>query len=333
MTKYVVTLGEFYVHKVGLTHFADTLKFKTEYGDDTFLQSEIELKGLERHGDKVVMPVPDWYIPLYNSLGVAYDGTYDGYLALLENYLHEFKWSRFEVGHYKSLERIFSALYAEYSPIENTDRMSTITDSKSGTDYTAYEGTETNTHSGDVTTNYGKKNTEKFDETEETTFNGGDTTTNTKQGSVLENSDNDDYLFPFNGQEKEHTAHTDDRKNTRYGKYKDSDGNPTDDPYIDTTTNTYNGRSDVRTHSTGVDGNTYESSGNDTVTNNLSDKKEFENRKDSTTYGSVETHEDHTHGNIGVTTNQAMINEELALRSRNNMLDIIVDEYLNTICY
>ena len=333
MNKYAVTLGEFYTHKVGVTHYADTLKFETKYGKDTFIQSDIELKGLERHGNKEVIPVPDWYVPLYNSLGTPYDGTYNGYMAMLENYLHEFKWNQFEKGQYKSLERIFNALYAEYSPIENTDRMSTITDSKTGTDFTSYEGSETNTHSGDITTNYGKKNTEKFDETEETAYNGGDTSTNTKQGSVLENGDKDDYLFPFNGTEKEHTAHTDDKKNTRYGKYKDSDGNPTDDPYIDTTTNTYNGRTDVKTHATGVNGNTYETSGNDTVTNNLSDKKQFENRKDTTTYGSQTMHEEHTHGNIGVSTSQSMVSEEIALRAKYAMLDIIVDEYVNTFCY
>ena len=333
MTKYAVTLGEFYTNKVGVTHYADTLKFETEYGKDTFIQSDIELKGLERHGNKEVIPVPDWYVPLYNSLGTPYDGTYNGYMAMLENYLHEFKWNQFEKGQYKSLERIFNALYAEYSPIENTDRMSTITDSKTGTDFTAYEGSETNTHSGDITTNYGKKNTEKFDETEETAYNGGDTSTNTKQGSILENGDKDDYLFPFNGTEKEHTGHTDDKKNTRYGKYKDADGNPTDDPYIDTTTNTYNGRSDVKTHTTGANGNSYESSGNDTVTNNLSDKKQFENRKDTTTYGSQNTHEEHTHGNIGVSTSQSMVSEEIALRAKYAMLDIIVDEYVNTFCY
>lgn len=32
-------------------------------------------------------------------------------------------------------------------------------------------------------------------------------------------------------------------------------------------------------------------------------------------------------------TNQSMISEELALRSKYSMLDIIVDEYVNTFCY
>lgn len=331
--KYKVTLGEYYGSKVGLYHFADTLLFDTEYGKETFSQSEIELKALERHGNKTLIDIPDWYISIYNSSGTKYDGSYDGYIAMLNSWLLQFMWNNYNNSYYNSLVRIYNALNAEYSPIENTDRMATITDSKTGTDFTSYEGSETNTHSGDITTNYGKKNTEKFDETEETAYNGGDTSTNTKQGSILENGDKDDYLFPFNGTEKEHTAHTDDKKNTRYGKYKDTDGNPTDDPYIDTTTNTFNGRTDVKTHSTGASGNTYESSGNDTVKNNLSDKKEFQNRKDSTTYGSQNTHEEHTHGNIGVSTSQSMVEEEIALRTKYAMLDIIVDEYVNTFCY
>ena len=65
----------------------------------------------------------------------------------------------------------------------------------------------------------------------------------------------------------------------------------------------------------------------------MSDKKQFENRKDSTTYGSQTTHEEHTHGNIGVSTSQSMVEEEIALRAKYAMLDIIVDEYVNTFCY
>ena len=42
-------------------------------------------------------------------------------------------------------------------------------------------------------------------------------------------------------------------------------------------------------------------------------------------------HIEHTHGNIGVTTNQAMINEELSLRLSKSFLNILADDYCSTI--
>ena len=42
-------------------------------------------------------------------------------------------------------------------------------------------------------------------------------------------------------------------------------------------------------------------------------------------------HIEHTHGNIGVTTNQSMINEELSLRLSKSFLNILADDYCSTI--
>ena len=49
-----------------------------------------------------------------------------------------------------------------------------------------------------------------------------------------------------------------------------------------------------------------------------------------TTDGNISS--DHTHGNIGVTTNQQMINAEIELRLNNQMLNLIIDDFASEIC-
>lgn len=79
---------------------------------------------------------------------------------------------------------------------------------------------------------------------------------------------------------------------------------------------------------------------NGTNTNNVSafDSSEYQpesqninnNKDETTTTGESEsngtnTHEARLHGNIGVTTNQQMINEELNLRRSNHLVDVILN--------
>lgn len=44
------------------------------------------------------------------------------------------------------------------------------------------------------------------------------------------------------------------------------------------------------------------------------------------------THSGHIHGNIGVTTNQQMITEEMEMRTKYNMVDIITSEFKRRFC-
>ena len=67
---------------------------------------------------------------------------------------------------------------------------------------------------------------------------------------------------------------------------------------------------------------------NDTTTsaNGVTTDEEVENH---TTEGG---HEGHLHGNIGVTTNQQMIEAEVELRRKYNMIDIIVNDFIDKFC-
>ena len=277
----------------------------------------------------------------------------------------------------------------------------TNTETKNLVDTTTYNGSEVNTAGGTDTVSIDKTTTTNHNTTDTTNIAGTETDTLVKSGSILENNDTDVYEYPFNGSTKQATSHTDNRTNTRYGKYKDADGAPTPDEYKETNTKNYTGRSDTTTHTgsdtvteQGTDTNTYgktdtktfndrndsltqtgtdvnAKSGTDTTTYNTSDNLTFTDRKDinssnttsTTTYGGVDTqnynsslktdfnstdtttydttdtskygskmeHIEHTHGNIGVTTNQAMINEELSLRLSKSFLNILVDDYCSTI--
>lgn len=96
-------------------------------------------------------------------------------------------------------------------------------------------------------------------------------------------------------------------------------------------------------------------SGTDTSTNQVSafndtdfsnkDKNTLEhgmknNSKNTGTVGVVGTqkgtitneHDNHTHGNIGITTSQQMIESEIALRSKYNIVSIIVESFKRRFC-
>ena len=277
----------------------------------------------------------------------------------------------------------------------------TNTETKNLVDTTTYNGSEVNTAGGTDTVGIDKTTTTAHNTTDTTNIVGTETDTLVKSGSILENNDTDVYEYPFNGTTKQATSHTDNRTNTRYGKYKDANGDPTSDEYKETNTKNYTGRSDTTTHTgddtvteqstdtnrygktdtktftdrndsltqTGTDVNA--KSGTDTTTYDTSDSLTFTDRKDinsidttsTTTYGGIDTqnynsslktdfnstdtttydttdtsnygskmeHIEHTHGNIGVTTNQAMINEELSLRLSKSFLNILADDYCSTI--
>lgn len=156
--------------------------------------------------------------------------------------------------------RVYSALTAKYSPIENTDRYEDITDittvstANNTTDerngWTSVEGTDS------ITFNEGNRST-----TESVTGFNADT---------------------FKNNAKTETAHA-----------------------TDTTTGTNNAttkagnRNDIGR--TGTEDRTF-------------------------------THINHTHGNIGVTTNQHMITEEIELRLNNDITKFIVDDFKRNFC-
>ena len=353
---------------------------------------------LLRHGEKRILHYPGWY---KNDMLTEDEIQYD--------FLRE-RFAVFSTKNNESWDRISLALTAQYSPIENTDRYSDITDTHTGTDTiknngsetlsyigsetrqdggtdsttidgttvdtknltntTTYAGTETTADSGSDQQQYGKKTDQTINNKDITSYEGKEEDAFKKEGSILSNSDKDDYNFPFNGNEKNHTIHTDEWTNERYGKYKDANDSTQNDPYKETTTKTYTGRSDVTSHTgtisngdSGTDTTQYgkqtdkyfsdrtdttAETGTDTIKNDetnattygKSETLSYNERKNqndidttnTTTYNTENKHVEHTHGNIGLMTNQSMIESEINLRTKSILIDIIADAWANIIC-
>ena len=82
--KYDVTLGEYYTYKGNTTglQYMDTMTFTDGTKSLTIPQPQLEMRGLERHGNKLLIDIPDWYINLWNIPGKddpthIYDGSKD----------------------------------------------------------------------------------------------------------------------------------------------------------------------------------------------------------------------------------------------------------------
>ena len=166
-------------------------------------------------------------------------------------------WAKSRINAWK---KVYTALTAEYSPIENTDRYEDITDTTKvkTTDNTTDKrsGRTSVTGSDSITFNEGNRST-----TESVTGFNADT---------------------FKNNAKTETNHA---------------------------TDTTEGTNTATTEATN--------------TNDI-DRTETEER----TY----THINHTHGNIGVTTNQKMITEEIELRINNDITKFIVDDFKKNFC-
>lgn len=171
-----------------------------------------------------------------------------------DRFFRVYIWEIFKVTHLDNWKRIYEALKAEYSPIENYDRMENITN----------------------TNNAGKTLSVK------TTLTSGGTT----YGSTITDTDNE-------RKEQVGTSTFDSQTIRPESEIK------------------YTGNT-AHTH-TGQDLNQYSGS----------DSTNTEQLRDST-----ETIVGRIHGNIGVTTNQQMIDQELALRNKAIIENMIVEELI-----
>lgn len=173
--------------------------------------------------------------------------------------------------------QMYKALTAEYSPIENYDRIETInretTHSGSDTETTTLGSSTTSQHTGSDN---------------ETTTLGSSTTTN-HSGS--------------------------DTNETQVSAYNESNYTNRDketQTYNSSVTNTGSGEDrKTQTHNTTI---TSAGSGSDTA---------------KTDYGMIrnESENVHIHGNIGITTSQTMVSEEIKLRTRYDLYKVIADMF------
>ena len=104
-----------------------------------------------------------------------------------------------------------------------------------------------------------------------------------------------------------------------------------------TTTVTYGSADNERKDSIKDTGSETSDKTNDTTDKNTTtydsqDTLTFNSRTDTTNYNSNIEYIEHTHGNIGITSNQSMVSAEIELRLNNQMLNLIIDDFASEIC-
>ena len=198
-----------------------------------------------------------------------------------------------------NFKHLLAIIQAEYSPIENTDRYSEHTVAREGGDSTTHSGTDTTTHSGtDTTTNSGTDrnvasgqdvNAETGTDTETRTPN----TTETRTDEIsAENAST------YQADSKHTTTETGTETTAmQHGK---------------TDTTTY-GKTDSFTH------------GKIEAVQHGHVEAMAHGHVETNEYDGSETYTEHTHGNIGVTSNVTLITEELDLVRRFNVYEWIAE--------
>ena len=189
------------------------------------------------------------------------------------------------------IQRIYEDYFINFSPIENTSVFNKET--------TTYSGNEKTT-----TTNNGSK-------TNTRTETGKENNTNIKSGSLTDNLD-------ISGTERDTDVHSVSADNSANLLTDTQDVNTKQfDSRRDNRTETYNNVTDSNTR-------TFENRQTQDVEafNNYKSEqsKDFTNRKNE--------FEREEHGNIGVTTSVAMLNEDINFRLQCNILNTVVDMFI-----
>lgn len=210
-------------------------------------------------------------------------------------------------------DKVYEALTIDYSPIENVDETLTETTDTTGNTKTSgsntLKGSESTSHTGsDSVYNTG---------TDTHAESGTDTVHD--QGQVTETNEIKDG--------------TTDTKNNIFG-YNSSDASADTEQHVTVNQKTTDMSDTDMTHTTDF-GHTDTETLDTTATTNYNSDIDVTTDNTNTSSGTADTtgtekHDLRRHGNVGVTTNQQMINEELALRKKTfiQYLFTTVDNYL-----
>lgn len=202
--------------------------------------------------------------------------------------------------HYDELEKQFEALAVEYNPIENYNRI------EDWSDTTAHGHVIDSTHGKETdVNNYGDKVVSKSFAAKEDKENLGALSSSDTMGA--RNDETTDGFAGYNSDEFGNANHS----STSLGEQRNShteearENKYTSGAHLDTETE--NAREDRFSHEKLPDKETH--SGSDVL-----------------------THAANIHGNIGVTTNQQMITDEIKLRRGYCLMDYLFEEIVRTLC-
>lgn len=252
-----------------------------------------------------------------------------------------------------SYQRMYDALIAEYSPIENFDRYEEYSDEGTVKNTTTNDYGESMEHfnygKASETYNYGKVNiTDVNGEAQQTNVLGaikqvdkiGEQTQNTAYGEHTDSTSvggittsNTHRVAGYNGgltdSESDNgntSAHTD---STTYGAHNDSVTNKAyqNETNKDAVTNTITDAEHTINHTEDAKSDMHS-------TEAKSDTHSTEAKTDTSKLDGTNSnkHRGHLHGNIGVTTNQQMIESEIQLRSSYSIYLIIYNDIIRELC-
>lgn len=252
-----------------------------------------------------------------------------------------------------SYQRMYDALIAEYSPIENFDRYEEYSDEGTVKNTTTNDYGESMEHfnygKASETYNYGKVNINDVNgEAQQTNVLGaikqvdkiGEQTQNTAYGEHTDSTSvggittsNTHRVAGYNGgltdSESDNgntSAHTD---STTYGAHNDSVTNKAyqNETNKDAVTNTITDAEHTINHTEDAKSDMHS-------TEAKSDTHSTEAKTDTSKLDGTNSnkHRGHLHGNIGVTTNQQMIESEIQLRSSYSIYLIIYNDIIRELC-
>ena len=265
---------------------------------------------------------------------------------------NKYQIGRWGAKHYRTFEKWIRALNIDYEPLENYDRIEEWTDTNTGTQTTDSTGTQTTDSTGtqtlnntgtQTTTNTGTQTTVNSG-SEDSVRSGSDANvktgsdTNVKTGSEKDEADNG------NTTEVQVAAYDTATYSNKEKTIFDTDQTG-EHTYNDVTdTHTYNDVTDTHTYNDVTDTHTL----NDLTaertddltaerTDDLEEKRtdnlkneRTDNLKNKRTDDLTGHHLGRMHGNIGVTTSQQMLREELEIDRFNiyeNIADLFIDEF------
>ena len=212
-----------------------------------------------------------------------------------------------------SLSRIYTALTAEYNPIENYNRYENTENSHTGRDEElVFNGQYTETmNKGEQNDqdSFGAKNVTNTQGAQNNSTNFGEIT-NT---SGAQNNSSTNQVAAFNSSNYEDNEKT----SESFGEKIDKVSSHSDSQQIGSRTDTVSEESRTDGHKSGARVDTVEHSGKDDTIEK--------------TYGSKNTIISDVHGNVGVTTNQEMIKSEIELR-KINFFDYVVSLIVKELC-
>lgn len=248
-----------------------------------------------------------------------------------------------------NFDRTMEALMSEYDPIENYNRFEdwtrtpdlTDTDQKTGQDSTAHSGNDSLVHTGTDTVADTGKDTTTHSGKDTTDHSGKDTTDNSGTDSTLHTFTNyKETVTEAGGKTTEEQVSAFDSGTYQASKktietYGDPSTRTTEKAITGSNTDALtHGHKEELTHGhkeelTHGHKEELEHGHTETTTRGTTDTQNF-NSSEATTYGSTvtgrhtgtEKYTAHLHGNIGVTTTQQMITQEIELRKYDVYNDI-----------